>query len=49
LNAKGEYAGVSMYREYGGASTYPASYAVCTEKGAETLPCEPLLDGKPED
>src|SRR6266404_423999 len=39
LNAKGEYAGVSMYREYGGTSTYPASYAVCTEKGAETLPC----------
>ena len=49
LNAKGEYGGVSMYREYGGASMYPASYAVCTEKGAETLPCEPLLDGKPED
>ena len=49
LNAKGEYAGVSMYREYGGVSTYPASYAVCNEKGAETLPCEPLLEGKPED
>src|SRR6266480_5232846 len=49
LNAKGEYAGVSMYREYGGTSVYPASYAVCTEKGAETLPCEPLLEGKPED
>jgi len=41
LNAKGDYAGVSMY---------PAgNYAVCTEKGAETLPCEPLLQGKPED
>jgi N4-(beta-N-acetylglucosaminyl)-L-asparaginase len=41
LNAKGEYAGVSMY---------PAgNFAVCTEKGAETLPCEPLLPGKPED
>ena len=49
LNAKGEYAGVSMYRENGGASSSPASYAVCTEKGAETLPCEPLLEGKPED
>src|SRR5436190_10557704 len=49
LNAKGEYAGVSMYRESGGVSTYPASYAVCTEKGAETLKCEPLLEGKPED
>lgn len=41
LNAKGEYAGVSMYPA--------ASYAVCTEKGPETLPCEPLLEGKPED
>ena len=41
LNAKGEYAGVSMY---------PASnYAVCSDKKAETLPCEPLLEGKPED
>jgi N4-(beta-N-acetylglucosaminyl)-L-asparaginase len=41
LNAKGEHAGVSMYPA--------ASYAVCTESGAETLPCEPLLQGKPED
>jgi len=48
LNAKGEYAGVSMYREYGEGSTRPTSYAVCTEKGAEILPCEPLLEGKPE-
>jgi N4-(beta-N-acetylglucosaminyl)-L-asparaginase len=41
LNAKGEYAGVSMY---------PGSnYAVCTENGPETLPCEALLQGKPED
>ena len=30
-----------------GVSMYPgASYAVCTETGAETLPSEPLLDGK---
>jgi N4-(beta-N-acetylglucosaminyl)-L-asparaginase len=49
LNAKGEYAGVSMYRESGGTSVYPASFAICTEKGAETLLCEPLLEGKPED
>lgn len=41
LNAKGEHAGVSMYPA--------ASYAVCTENGPETLPCEPLLEGKPED
>jgi len=49
LNAKGEYAGVAMYGETGGKSSYPPTYAVCTEKGAETLPCEPLLEGKPED
>jgi N4-(beta-N-acetylglucosaminyl)-L-asparaginase len=40
LNAKGEYAGVSMY-----ASTY----AVCTEKGPETLPTTALFDGKSTD
>ena len=39
LNAKGEYAGVSMY-----ASTF----AVCTENGPQTLPTEPLISGKPE-
>ncbi|MEY2529116.1 MAG: N4-(beta-N-acetylglucosaminyl)-L-asparaginase [Verrucomicrobiota bacterium] len=52
LNAKGEYAGVSMYPEYLKESTnevVPATYAVCTEKGPETVPCEALLDGKPED
>ena len=41
LNARGEFAGVSMYPG--------AHYAVCTENGAETLPCEPLLDGRPEE
>ena len=40
LNAKGEFAGVSMY---------DATYAVCTEKGPETLKTEPLLPGKPTD
>lgn len=52
LNAKGEYAGVSMYPAYLRESTnevVPVTYAVCTEKGPETLPCEALLDGKPED
>jgi len=39
LNAKGDYAGVSMY-----ASTF----AVCTENGPQTLPTEPLIPGKPE-
>jgi N4-(beta-N-acetylglucosaminyl)-L-asparaginase len=40
VNAKGEYAGVSMYA---------AKYAVCTEKGPETLDTEPLLQGKATD
>src|SRR2546421_10065070 len=52
LNAKGEYAGVSMYPAYLKESTneiVQQTYAVCTEKGPQTLPCEALLDGKPED
>ncbi|MEA2204088.1 MAG: N4-(beta-N-acetylglucosaminyl)-L-asparaginase [Blastocatellia bacterium] len=40
LNAKGEYAGVTMYE---GSS---AKYAVCTDKGPQTLPCDALLPGK---
>ena len=43
VNAQGEYAGVSMY---GGQTV---SYAVCTENGAQTLPCEPLLTGNATD
>nr|MDQ6914071.1 N(4)-(beta-N-acetylglucosaminyl)-L-asparaginase [Verrucomicrobiota bacterium] len=42
LNAKGEYAGVAMYRA-------GSEFAVCTEDGPKTLPCEALFDGKPED
>jgi N4-(beta-N-acetylglucosaminyl)-L-asparaginase len=38
VNAKGEYAGVTMYA---------SSYAVCTEAGPQTLPTEALLPGKP--
>lgn len=38
LNAKGEFAGVSMY---------PAKYAVCTENGPQTLDTESLLKGRP--
>jgi N4-(beta-N-acetylglucosaminyl)-L-asparaginase len=52
LNAKGEYAGVSMYPAYLKESTgevVRSTYAVCTEKGPETVPCEPLLEGKAED
>ncbi|HYM34043.1 MAG TPA: N(4)-(beta-N-acetylglucosaminyl)-L-asparaginase [Steroidobacteraceae bacterium] len=40
LNAKGEYAGVSMYA---------AKFAVCTENGAQTLDTEGLVQGKPSD
>jgi N4-(beta-N-acetylglucosaminyl)-L-asparaginase len=40
LNAKGEYAGVAMYE---------STYAVCTEKGPETLKTEALFEGKPTD
>ncbi|MFQ5791735.1 MAG: isoaspartyl peptidase/L-asparaginase, partial [Acidobacteriota bacterium] len=43
LNARGEYAGVSMY------ATDRSKYAVCTENGAELLPLEPLLEGAPTD
>jgi N4-(beta-N-acetylglucosaminyl)-L-asparaginase len=52
LNAKGEYAGVSMYPAYlreSTGETVESTYAVCTEKGPETMRCEALLDGKPED
>src|SRR5919108_1639444 len=40
LNAKGEYAGVSMYE---------GTYAVCTENGPQTLQMEPLYEGRPTD
>jgi N4-(beta-N-acetylglucosaminyl)-L-asparaginase len=43
LSATGEYAGVAMY---GGGNV---SYAVCTEQGPKTLPCEPLLQGTATD
>src|SRR3954453_2368066 len=52
LNAKGEYAGVSMFPAYLKESTkevVKSTYAICTEKGPETLPCEALLEGMPED
>jgi N4-(beta-N-acetylglucosaminyl)-L-asparaginase len=40
INAKGEYAGVTMYE---GSK---AEYAVCTDKGPQTVPCDALLPGK---
>jgi N4-(beta-N-acetylglucosaminyl)-L-asparaginase len=43
INAKGDYAGVSMYvRER-------STYAVCTENGAESIRPEPLLEGSATD
>src|SRR6266566_861570 len=43
LNAKGEYAGVTMYQ---GSN---ARFAICNESGPRTLLCEGLLPGKPDD
>jgi N4-(beta-N-acetylglucosaminyl)-L-asparaginase len=40
LNAKGEYAGVSMYE---------STYAVCTENGAQTPKTEALYEGRATD
>jgi N4-(beta-N-acetylglucosaminyl)-L-asparaginase len=40
LNNKGEYAGVSLYE---------ATYAVCTEKGPETVPTTALFEGRSTD
>jgi N4-(beta-N-acetylglucosaminyl)-L-asparaginase len=40
LNARGEYAGVFMYAPPG------ATYAVCTENGAESVQADALLEGK---
>ena len=42
LNAKGEYAGVTMY------NTGKPSFAVCDEKGPRLERMEPLLQGAPE-
>jgi len=40
LNAKGEYAGVSMYEG--------ATFAICNERGPQTLKSEALLSGQPD-
>src|SRR5215510_8336193 len=40
LNAKGEYAGVAMYE---------STYAVCTEKGPQTVKTDALYEGRPTD
>jgi N4-(beta-N-acetylglucosaminyl)-L-asparaginase len=43
LNAKGEYAGVTMFE---GSQ---AQFAICDENGPKTLTCDGLLPGKPGD
>ena len=43
LNAKGEYAGLTMY------ATENSTYAVCTENGPESLPLKGLLEGTPSE
>ena len=42
VSRKGEYAGVSMYEKVG---KRVEEFAVCTEKGPEILPCDPLFEG----
>ena len=44
LSVKGDHAGVALY---GGSDGPFATYAVCTENGAENRPIEPLLQGNP--
>lgn len=41
INAKGDYAGVTMYQ---GSR---ASYAICNDRGPQTLTCDGLLSGNP--
>jgi N4-(beta-N-acetylglucosaminyl)-L-asparaginase len=41
INARGEFAGVTMYPG--------ASFAICNEAGPQTLPCDALLQGKAND
>ncbi len=33
---------------YAGVSMYASTFAVCTEKGAQTLNTEPLFEGRPD-
>lgn len=47
IDAKGQHAGVSMYAEevYSGQA-FKSQYAICTERGPQTLLTEPLLNEK---
>ena len=44
LDRQGRYAGVGMYAKHSGKQQ---TYAVCTEKGAQTLPIEGLMEDAP--
>jgi N4-(beta-N-acetylglucosaminyl)-L-asparaginase len=41
INAKGEYAGVTMYEG--------SSFAICNENGPQTVKCDGLLQGRPSE
>ncbi len=45
VNKKGEHAGVALYENEG---KRPERFAVCTDKGPETIACEALLPGSPD-
>ena len=45
LNAKGEFAGVSMYES---SDKNPVRYAICTQDGPRLLAAEPLFEGAPQ-
>ena len=45
LDAKGRYAGVTMWGEYGnGNQSYGPTYAICDQNGPRSLKCEPLFN-----
>jgi N4-(beta-N-acetylglucosaminyl)-L-asparaginase len=46
LDRQGRYAGLGLYARVGGR---PVQYAICTEKGPETLPVEGLFEEMPRD
>jgi N4-(beta-N-acetylglucosaminyl)-L-asparaginase len=45
VNKKGEYAGVALYDN---AGMRPQRFALCSEKGPETIACDALLPGSPD-
>jgi N4-(beta-N-acetylglucosaminyl)-L-asparaginase len=45
VNAKGQYAGVSLYESSGGRE--PVKYAICTDDGPKTVAMEAMFPGTP--